>query len=601
MEEKSMKNNLDQSLFRSFLQENQFIVPSSIHYGGASGFQDYGLNGLKLKNKLIQTWRDVLANEFNCIFEIETPTLMVYPVLKASGHVDRFTDYIVTTEPTIDKSPRAQPSVEPNEVLRADHVVKKWFKSNNMPNEAAKVDDMKATELQEAINKYVMLGQKKDLIVTTKNLMFCSEIHSKKDDVEHDLLFLRPEIAQGIFINYKQVRDYLHREVNFGICQVGKSYRKEISPQPLTRLREFTQAEIEFFCDPLDKFHPGYDKVEDDIVPILTDKMQLAGLEAIPVQIGQAITTKLISHKLMAFFLAKIYQFALTIGLNKDKIRFRQHLPNEKAHYSIECWDLEAYVDGDWLEVVGIADRGNYDLTAHSKVNPIVARRKFKVPIESKQLQPVLNMKVIGTTFKKLAPKVQEEFEKMSQNDLLIIRKHLESKEPIHLPDINIDQVIDETMIEIKEIVVKKEYEEFVPHVVEPSIGIDRILYAVLEHNFYRREEDQNRIIMALNGKMSLYDVAIASLLNRDDLWKIVHEIELGLKKLGLRCYVDNSSTSLGKKYVRADELGIHNFITVDVQTLEDHKVTIRDRDSMKQIRVDIDMKKLSDTVLSSI
>ena len=221
-------------MLKTYLQENQFIIPSYQHYGGFSGFQDYGILGVKLKNNLLNLWRKIMLD--TNIYEVEIPTIMPHAVLKASGHVDRFTDYVV-----YDSNGTCH---------RADHLAKKWFSEHNMPELADIVDSWDQGTLEKNINQYGMLDSQ--IQVITKNLMI--EVPSNTLILGTESDYLRPELAQGIFVNFKTYHTYFQHEdadfKAFGIAQIGKSYRKEISPQPFVRMREFTQAEIEYFFDP---------------------------------------------------------------------------------------------------------------------------------------------------------------------------------------------------------------------------------------------------------------------------------------------------------------------------------------------------------------
>lgn len=554
--------------FKTFLQENHLILPSNLNYGCMAGFQDYGVYGLYLKNKLIDLWETILASQINQIYRIETPTLLPYPVLKASGHVDRFTDFVVVTED--------------QEVHRADHVVKKYFEDHNQPDLADQVSGYSREQLEEAINSNNMLNQTVPLKVTTKNLMFDTDINAESnDDSVNKLLFLRPEIAQGMFIAYNQIKLYAKRDTDFGICQTGKSYRKEVSPVPLTRLREFSQAEIEYFCDPEKKTHRNYKTVSELTIPILTEEMQITRKPVIWITVYEAVQKGMISNELMGFFMGKIFTLAKEIGLKPDLIRFRQHLSNEKAHYSSECWDLECFVDSDWLECVGISDRGDYDLKAHSVTVPLVARRYYLNPVQVTELKLTPNMKRIKECYPENIRMINEFFKNQTQVSLRDLRDELVTTGEIRItPDITINS----THVQINEITITKHYDDYIPHVIEPSIGVDRLLYAVLFQNFYKRTDDEKRMVLSLPKSFRLYDVAIFPLLNKDELWNHVYEIRDSLDNL--RCYLDETSVNLGKKYVRADELGVPFAITVDVETLSDNQVTIRERDSMRQIRV---------------
>jgi len=586
--------NIQQKQYRLkiFLQENQYILPSYQLYGGSSGFQDYGILGTILKTKFLQLWRSYFVNDIDEVYEIETPNIMCYDILKASGHVDRFTDFIVYDDK--------------GACYRADHLAKKWFNDNGLQNMVDQVDTWEKQKLEFNINKYKMIlgpydeNYKRHLPVTvnTKNLMF--EVAPVTIGQNNKVDFLRPEIAQGIVLNYRFCQQFLQKESSFGIAQIGKSYRKEISPQPFTRMREFNQAEIEYFCDPLNKVHPRFSEIKDTIIPILTQDMQNKNIK-IPLETAviDALKNKQINNELIAYYLAKIYNFVLQIGLHKDKIRFRQHLSHEMAHYATECWDLETYVNNDWLECIGCADRGSYDLQSHSinLTNPLKAKRLLQTPIVHNVLKARLDMKLIGQRYKELTSKITAYFNQLSQSDLQNLKETMFKENDAMY--ICIDQnicVLTKEMIRIDEDSYTMNYEEYYPHIIEPSFGVDRIIFSILEQNFWFRPEDNQRIVLSLPSKLVPYDVAIFQLSKNDQLQVKTNSIINSLRQTGFKCYQDNSSVNIGKKYVRSDEIGIKYAITVDFESLKDNQMTIRDRDTMKQIRVDYDtlVEKLS-------
>lgn len=258
------------------LHENQYIVPSYSHYGGYSGFHDYGVLGIRTKNKLLNYWRDFFLYHDD-IHEIETPIIMPYNLLKASGHVDRFTDYMVTDANGTH--------------FRADHLVRDYLREIGDHKLAELVDSFTSNQLEYYINKNNLIEKPNDKLVnvTQKNLMFelpgaNNDAHTNRDHTNSGHTnrdcpdFLRPELAQGIFVNIKNYVQYSRDTLPFGLAQIGKSYRKEISPSQFTRMREFTQAEIEYFVNPTNKDHPNYEKHRDYNIPILTSEMQTQGI-----------------------------------------------------------------------------------------------------------------------------------------------------------------------------------------------------------------------------------------------------------------------------------------------------------------------------------
>ena len=277
---------------------------------------------------------------------------------------------------------------------------------------------MSHQELEDIINKYKMLGDRQ-VKVETKNLMFEVESHTSSTGVD----YLRPEIAQGIFVNFKVCDSFMRKELPFGIAQIGKSFRNEISPKPYLRLREFIQAEIEYFVDPFKKDSiREYEKFCNVVLPLLSAKDQLGGINiSTEITIKEAIETGIIANKTIAYFLFKISCFSMNLNLNFKKTRFRQHLPNEMAHYSSDCWDFETFVNNEWLECIGCADRGSYDLEAHSQVKNITMKRKLETPIIETKFEITLDQKKGGRMYREHLPKINEYLKNLLENDMKAI------------------------------------------------------------------------------------------------------------------------------------------------------------------------------------
>jgi len=276
-------------------------------------------------------------------------------------------------------------------------------------------------------------------------------------------------------------------------------------------------------------------------------------------------------------------EFLLTAGIDVKKFRFRKHAPDELAHYATECWDAELYSERfGWVECVGIADRSAYDLNAHieSSGTDMYAQRKYDEPemVETKKIIP--KMDVLGPLFKDKAGKIKAILEKMEVK---------ESK--------NISVTIDGKTIEIPEkcyeIVQTKEKitgEKFVPHVIEPSYGIDRILYYVLEHNYSetKKKEEEEYRILKLKTVVAPIKVGVFPLIGDEKLIKIAQKIDEELRSAGISTYYDDGGT-IGRRYARMDEIGTPFCVTVDHDTVKDKMVTVRDRDTTKQKRIKIE------------
>lgn len=180
--------------------------------------------------------------------------------------------------------------------------------------------------------------------------------------------YLRPETAQGIFVNFKRLLEYNGGKLPFAATQIGQAYRNEIAPRSgLLRLREFTLAEIEHFVNPNDKSAPKFAAVADVKLNLLTAAAQTGAGEIITIPLGQAVREKLIANEALGYFLGRTQQFLALAGVKPEKLRFRQHKQNEMAHYANDCWDAEIFTSYGWIEVAGHADRGCFDLSRHSE------------------------------------------------------------------------------------------------------------------------------------------------------------------------------------------------------------------------------------------
>ncbi len=539
-----------------------FIWPSFEIYGGASGFYDYGPLGATLKRKIEDTWR-----KFYCVgegfYEIEAPTIGVEAIFEASGHVGGFADPMTICQKC-------------KESFRADHVIK---------GEMDIPDGLKKEQMTELIHQHHIkcpecggdLGDVYDF-----NLMFSTWIgpgQKKKG-------YMRPETAQGMFVDFPRLLRFYREKLPFGATQIGKSFRNEISPrQGVIRLREFTQAEAEVFVNPQFKNqHPNFAAVKDLVLPLYDEDAQLTGGEPKPMTVGDAVAKGTIANEYLAYYVALTYQFLVAVGIDGKRLRFRQHMTTERAHYATDCWDAEVLLDRfKWVEIVGIADRTSYDLTAHQKRSEVDMSVfiPFETPMKVKKTFVTPNMGVIGPKFKGKAGKIMAALKAMKPEEL-------DRPEVI----LNIDGeeiVIGSDLFEHKTTDVEISGENVVPHVVEPSYGIDRILYSVLEHAFAEEMvEDEERIVMRFDRKVAPITVAVLPLLSKEPLAGKATEMTRDLKAVGYFAEYDESGT-IGKRYRRNDEAGTPYCVTVDHQTMEDGTVTIRDRDSMAQIRYPVD------------
>lgn len=242
--------------------------------------------------------------------------------------------------------------------------------------------------------------------------------------------FLRPETAQGHFLNFKRLLESNNDQMPFASASIGKSFRNEISPrQGLLRVREFTMAEIEHYVHRDRKDHPRFDQVKDIKLPLYSKEAQMAASGPSVITIGEAVASKMVNNQTLGYFLARIYLFLVKIGIDPKRIRFRQHMDNELAHYAEDCWDADIESSYGWVECVGCADRSAYDLTAHSKQTgeKLIARDTLDKPIVTTKLVLEINKPKFGPVFKKNARFVQGYLESLkTEEQLSAFKKQLE-------------------------------------------------------------------------------------------------------------------------------------------------------------------------------
>jgi len=400
------------------------IYPNSEIYGGFANSWDYGPYGVLLKNNVKQIWWDNLVKSRDDIVGLDSGILMNPKVWEASGHLKEFTDSLVDCKKC-----------------------KQRFK----------LDDLK----QKKCTCGGEFTSARDF-----NLMFKTYAGPVESDAS--LVYLRPETAQGIFVNFKNILDSTRVKVPFGIAQIGKAFRNEITPGNFTfRTREFEQFELEYFVDP-----KNADKAFEE-------------------------------------WKQNRLKWYLDLGIDKQKIKLKDHPKKDLAHYAKAVTDVEYEFPFGWAELEGIANRGDYDLREHQKL----------------------------------------------------------SGENLRYTD--------------------EEGKKFLPYVIEPSGGVDRTVLAFLI-DAYKEEEvkGEKRTVLALHPKLAPIKVAILPLIKKEPLIKLANKIYTELKELWFVEY-DESGT-VGRRYRRQDEIGTPYCITVDFDSLEDGRVTVRDRNSMNQERIDI-------------
>ncbi len=428
----------------SLCRRRGFIFGGSEIYGGLSSIWDYGPLGAKIKKRIKDIWWDTYVEKRDDIVGLDSAIIMHEQVFVASGHLEGFADYLIEC-----------PSCKRR--FRIDKIEKISESLYRCPECSAEIDSTKSRP-----KKF--------------NLMLKTNISASEDNPQ--FAYLRPETAQGIFTNFQNVLNTSHKKLPFGIAQIGKAFRNEVTTGSfIFRMKEFEQMEIEYFVPPED------------------------------------------ADRFYEYWVEERYKFYVEkVGLNPTNLRKREHTKDELAHYARACTDIEYFFPfvaknevGVWSELEGIANRTDFDLTQHGKVS----KKDFSY--------------------------------------------------------------FDE-----------KTNRRFIPYVIEPSAGVDRTFFAVI-CDAYQEEtvKGRKRVVLKLKPSLAPYTVAIFPLLrNNPSLVELAKKIFYGIREIMPAVYDDTAS--IGKLYRRQDEIGTPFCVTVDVDTLTDNMVTVRDRDTMLQERVEI-------------
>jgi glycyl-tRNA synthetase len=419
----------------SLCKRRGFIFQSSEIYGGTGSVWDYGPLGVELKNNVKAAWWRAMVHERDDIEGLDAAILMHPKVWEASGHVAGFTD----------------PLIECNNCHRR-------FRADN-PEVAGK-------------NQCPVCGTKDSFGEPRMfNLMFKTFMGPVEDSAA--VVYLRPETAQGIYINFQNVLQSSRQRIPFGIAQIGKAFRNEITPGNfIFRTREFEQMEMQFFVE------PGKD------------------------------------DEWLQYWKEKRMQWVLGLGIRQEKLRFHQHQPDELAHYAKDAYDIQYEMPFGWQEFEGIHNRTDFDLKRHQEYS----------------------------------------------------NKRLEYVDPV-----NRDH-------------------RYVPYIIETSAGADRTLLVVLM-DAYREEEvegGEKRVVLGFHPRLAPIKAAIFPLVNKDGMPELATRIHEALRKAGIPSQYDDSG-SIGKRYRRQDETGTPFCLTVDGQSTTDQTVTVRDRDTLQQVRISVD------------
>jgi len=419
-------SKVDMEKIVSLCRRRGFIFPSSEIYGGLSSCWDYGPLGVELKRNIKDAWWRAVVQERDDMVGMDTSILMHPDVWAASGHIEGFTD------PLVD--------------CKSCHL--RW-----------RADELEADKCPSCGGE---LTEPRMF-----HLMFKTFIGPVEEDAS--VVYLRPETAQGMFVNFQNVVNTTRRRLPFGMAQIGKAFRNEITTGNfIFRSREFEQMEIEFFVK------PGADQEWFD------------------------------------YWLEERLNWYVNIGIRRENLKLRQHGKDELAHYARDCYDINYLFPMGWAELEGVANRGDFDLAQHAKFS--------------------------GK---------------------------------------NLDYHDDEAK------------EHYLPYIIEPSAGVDRCALAVL-CDAYDEEPDKDdiRVVLRFHPSIAPIKVAVLPLSRKENIATLSKQVYDDLRSCWMVSYDDTQS--IGRRYRRQDEIGTPFCVTIDFQSLEDNQVTIRERDSMKQIRVPI-------------
>jgi glycyl-tRNA synthetase len=399
-----------------------------------------------------------------------------------------------------------------------------------------------------------------------------------------------------MFVNFRRLNEFNTGKMPMGVAQIGSAYRNEIAPRGgLLRVREFTMAEIEFFVHPEKKNHIKFKTVANMRLQLFPADKQIGDGKTVTPTLEEAVSSGVINNQTLAYYMARTALFLTACGIKPEGLRFRQHLKTEMAHYACDCWDAEIQMSQGWVECVGHADRSAFDLEVHAKATrtDLVAREIFPEPRDETYVNMKANSQAMGKAFKNDNKAVKEILETFSQEEAMAFQAKLTADGSASLEigggkSVTISKDMVSFSIDTRRVSERK----YTPNVIEPSFGIGRILTGILEHTFYVREGevkegDLSRSVLALPALIAPYKAIVCPLDGRIDR-EHVDPIAHSLTAQGLSAFVDDSSQSIGKRYSRADELGVPFALTFDYESLNDKQVTVRERDSTKQVRLPI-------------
>ncbi|MEM1530097.1 MAG: glycine--tRNA ligase [Candidatus Bathyarchaeia archaeon] len=539
-----------------------FFWPSYEIYGGVSGFINWGPLGSIMKRKIEDKFRDIFLRRLN-FYEIESPIIAPERVFKASGHVDHFKEPMVECTKCRRK-------------FRADHLLQEIAELSSQ-----ETDRMGLSEIWEEIKRHSIkcpdcggeLSEPKYFLT-----MFQTTIGPYSESIGYG----RPEAAQGIFVEFKRLYEQVRERLPIGFAQIGHALRNEISPrQGPIRLREFTIIDLEFFFDPEKPQCPLLDEVADEKLRLVLAENRLKGDETpIELKVRDIVAKGYVMVEWHAYFMALAKRFVASLGIPDDRQRFIEKHPWERAHYSAQGFDQEVYLDRwGWVEVAGFNYRTDYDLKGHMRESGVDMRvfkpsDKETVRVEVK-IKPLIQN--IGRAFGERAAEVLGILQNINPQALLTAFNENGFYEVNGLK-------ITPEHVEVTKVEVREKGKHFIPHVIEPSFGSDRLAYAALEYAYSVKED---RVVLRLPRDIAPIQLAVLPLVNRDGLPEKARAVYKLLINEGYMVEYDESGY-IGRRYARFDEIGVPLCITIDYQTLKDETVTIRDRDTWRQVRTEI-------------
>ena len=550
-------------LLEEIVKRRLLYWPSAEIYGGVGGFYDYGPLGVQLRRNIVEKWRRMFVLPYqDIIIEVETPVVMPEPVFKASGHLDHFTDYLVTCTKCGRK-------------YRADHLVEEELGRRGLK---ISTEGLSAADLERLIAEHKIvcpncggpLGR-----VESFNLLFKTTIGPYSDSAG----YLRPETAQGMFVAFPRLAEYVGRRHPFGVAQIGRVARNEISPRGgLMRLREFTQMEIELFFDPQNPRCPYFAEVENMEVPIVPEELVAKGVTDPVFATAREVVERGYANEWMAFFMALAARFLRELGVPLDRQKFLGKLPHERAHYSAKSYDQMVLTERfGWVEVSGHAYRTDYDLSGHSKYSgrEMYLERRLPEPREVEVARLYPNPTAIR---EKYGDKIGEVVKALKENEEFVLAAFRRGEPQVEVGG----YVVTRDMVYIKTERRKTDLEKFIPHVIEPSFGLDRIMYVTLESAVV---EEGGRVYLRLPPDVAPVNVCILPIVKRGDYVEIGRSLWRNLAGEGYVAIYEDEGT-IGSRYAACDEIGAPLAVTIDEKTPVDGTVTVRDRDSRRQVRV---------------